>query len=125
MNLLILLIAIVVTLPEATARKRDTEYPWSVYSIRGGPEPEAVPNHYWVEWSSLDFEITGQGWPHIWRLYRFQGAPPHRQTEETFPSGTWVPKELDTLQRRARRARQGNSGLTNYEIYEEPTLAVK
>lgn len=121
MNLILIIAAFI---PQAE-RQRDTVMPFAVYSIRGGPEPEAVPDHYWLRWSSLDHEITGRGSPHIWRLYRFEGAPPHRQTPETFPSGTWVPKELDTPQRRARRARQGNSGLTNYEVWEEPQLVMK
>lgn len=98
----------------------DTKMPFAVYSIRGGPEPEKVPNHFWCRWELWDYQYSDGGPKHVWKLYRRPGAGPLRHTAETDPAGTWVPKELDTEQRRKRRARQGNSGLTNFERYEEP-----
>jgi len=105
-----LLLAILLAAP------RDTQMPFSVYTIRGGPCPAVVPHHVWTKWN-IPYKYDDKAdWS--WQLFRLEGAGPLRHTEATDPAGTWVPEELDTPERRARRARQGNSGLTNYEVYE-------
>lgn len=94
----------------AVAIQPDPEMGFSVYTIRGGPRPAAVPSHYWTR-NELPPELCWDGranW--TWQLYRKAGAPPMRRTDEC-PEGTWGGE------------RRKRIGLTNYELYEEPQLA--
>lgn len=119
---LALLVGGIVNAAEPIEYDRDVWF--AVYTIRGGPEPKAIPHHKWHR-EEVDPVLCWDEHPlWKWQLYRLRGAPPFRRTEKCW-NGTWVPAELDTPDRWARRASQGNSGLTNYEIYVEPQLAMK